>query len=438
LLKAPAVDEILARQEAVRELAGRTDLREAVQLLGEFEFSESKWETFVEWLNSPPVPFPKSVRVAATVSSTVLAGIVLAGLFGLLPWLKVSIWISPLLLFHAAVGIVWRVRVNEIVNSTGSVATEIRVLRDGLALLGEQRFHSAKLRQLVERVHNSSRSVRKLERLFELLAQRDKEWFNFGFLLLLGKKQLGMAIEHWRNRHGDALRDWLNAWGTFEALNALANYARENPDNTFPEFCEGAARLEGLAIGHPLLPNGMCVRNDVGFDETTRFYIVSGSNMAGKSTLLRAIGLNAVLAFAGAPVSAQSLRLSQMSVCASLSVVDSLVNGRSKFMAEVDRLRRTIQSANQTPVLFLIDEIFSGTNSRDRRVAAEAVVRALINSGAVGALSTHDMSLTEIADAPGLCGTNVHMGARGWRRPDGLRLPAQTRNHKGNECPSHR
>src|SRR5271157_1674323 len=135
-----------------------------------------------------------------------------------------------------------------------------------------------------------------------------------------------------------------------------------------PEKCfvTGVAGFIGsnLAIEHPLLPNDTCVRNDVTLNQATRFYIISGSNMSGKSTLLRAIGLNAVLAFAGAPVRARALRLSRLSVCASLSVVDSLLNGKSKFMAEVDRLRRSIQVALEgESVLFLIDEIFGGTNS---------------------------------------------------------------------------
>jgi DNA mismatch repair ATPase MutS len=148
-------------------------------------------------------------------------------------------------------------------------------------------------------------------------------------------------------------------------------------------------------------------------DGGSRFYIVSGSNMSGKSSLLRAIGLNAVLASAGAPVPSQALRLSALSVCASISVVDSLLNGKSKFLAEMDRVRQTIEAASsRRPVLFVIDEIFSGTNSRDRRAAAEAVIRTLVDRGAIGALSTHDMSLTEIAEAPELHGLNVHLGAR--------------------------
>lgn len=143
-----------------------------------------------------------------------------------------------------------------------------------------------------------------------------------------------------------------------------------------------------------------------------RFYMISGSNMSGKSTLMRAIGLNAVLAFAGAPVRARRLRVSRFSICTSIAVVDSLAGGKSKFLEEVERLRQTIERAGRAPVLFLVDEIFSGTNSRDRRAAAEAVVRTLVGSGAIGALSTHDMSLTEIAEAAGLGGKNVHMGSR--------------------------
>ena len=140
--------------------------------------------------------------------------------------------------------------------------------------------------------------------------------------------------------------------------------------------------------------------------------------MSGKSTLLRSIGLNAVLAFAGAPVRARTLRLSALSVFASLSIVDSLLNGKSKFLSEVDRLRRAIESAaGKKPVLFLVDEIFSGTNSRDRRIAADAVVRTLVNRGAIGALSTHDLALTEIADSDEMCGVNVHMGSRNEQDP---------------------
>src|SRR6202011_4511130 len=133
----------------------------------------------------------------------------------------------------------------------------------------------------------------------DTLNERNKDWFYQASLLLLAGTQLCMAIEHWRMQHGDALRAWMDAWGEFEALNVLANYAQENPDSAFPEFSVEEAWFEAIALGHPLLPRETCVRNDVKLNGGTRFYVVSGSNMSGKSSLLRAIGLNAVLAFAG-------------------------------------------------------------------------------------------------------------------------------------------
>jgi len=294
------------------------------------------------------------------------------------------------------------------------ISFETRVLRDGLHLLEHTQWKSVKLRQLASQVQNAARSVRKLERLLNALNERNKDWFYHASLLLLLGTQLCMAVEQWRTENGASLKTWLDAWADFEALNALAGYAHENPETTFPAFSTSQdASFEARALGHPLLPQDVCVANDVALSAASRLYVISGSNMSGKSTLLRAIGVNAVLASAGAPVRAKFLRLSKLSVFASLSVVDSLLHGKSKFLAELDRLRQTIGSAaNGNPVLFLIDEILSGTNSRDRRVAAEAVVRTLVENGAIGALSTHDLALTEIAESEGIRGVNVNMGSR--------------------------
>jgi MutS domain V len=414
LLEAPAPEETLLRQEAVRELQKRTDLREQVAVLGAFEFSESKWETFAAWLNSPPFRFSRILRIAALVTSSVVAIILLAGISAPIAWNSIALWIAPLVLFHFVVGLVFRGRVNPMIENLRPVSFETRVLREGLQIMERTRWESAKLTQLASQVRHASGAVRKLERLLHALNERNKEWFYLPSLLLLLGTQLCMAIEQWRIENGAALQTWLDAWAEFEALNALAGYAHENPANTFPEYSPNEeARFEAQALGHPLLPDDGCVANDVNLIPQSRFYVVSGSNMSGKSTLLRAIGLNAVLAFAGAPVRARALRLSKLSVCASLSVVDSLLQGKSKFQAEVDRLRQTIHSAAEDrPVLFLIDEILSGTNSRDRRVAAEAVVRTLIDRGAIGALSTHDLTLSEIAESEDLHGVNVHMGSR--------------------------
>lgn len=408
LLATPSLDETLLRQQAVGELRGNTALRERIATLGEYEFLESHHDTFQDWLNSPRFSFSRPLPMIAAVSSALVVGIVAGGLLGLIPWIQAATWISPLIVFHAAVGLHFRSRVNRIAERVRPIAFETAILRDGLQLLEQEQFQSAKLRQISERARSGFRSIRKLERLLHLLELRNKELFYGPSLALLGGTQLSMAIERWRDKHGPALTAWLEAWAEFEALNALAGYGYENPENTFPEFSCDAACFQARGLGHPLLPHASCVTNDIELGGDAPFYVVSGSNMSGKSTLLRAIGLNAVLAFAGAPVRARTLRLSGLSVFASLSLVDSLLNGKSKFLAEVDRLRQAIQWVDPSrPALFLVDEVFSGTNSRDRRVAAEAVVRTLVSHGAIGILSTHDLALTEMPGA-----VNVHMGSR--------------------------
>ena len=414
LLDTPSPRETLLRQEAVRELKDRVDLREKAATLGDFEFAESSWRTFKDWLDSPGFSFARPLPVVAAITSASLAALMLAGLIAHTHWSQIWPLMAPFVAFHLSVGLAFRENVNRVHALLRPVSVETHAVRGGLQILEAEQFKSTKLRGLVDEVQHSTSAIRELDRLLFALKERQNEYyFSLPHLLLAGT-QLCMAIERWRIRHGESLRTWLRAWGEFEALNAIAAYAYENPENTFPEFSNEQASFEARALGHPLLPDDGCVRNDAVLNQESQFYVLSGSNMSGKSTLLRAIGLNTVLALAGAPVRARSLWLSSgLSVFASVAVVDSLLSGKSRFRAEVDRLRQTIESALEgRSVLFLVDEIFSGTNSRDRRVAAEAVVRALVSRGAIGVLSTHDLALTEIASTDGLRGLNVHMGSR--------------------------
>jgi hypothetical protein len=415
LLETPTLDESKSRQEAIGELRGNAILREKVATLGEFDFSEVKLGTFDDWLDSPSFTYPRLLPWLAIVTSVLFAGGLLAG-YATHRWTDVLFPLEILIAGHAAIGLHYRSRVNRALEALRPLSNDTGVLREGLALIELEPFQSPKMRHLAEKIRNSSRAMRKLERLLGALHQKDKEWFFVPSRFLLIGTQVAMATEYWRRAHGESLRVWLRAWSEFEALNALAAYGFENPENVFPALLDGEACFEAEEMGHPLLPRDGCVVNNIGLNQQAPFYVISGSNMSGKSTLLRAIGLNAVLAFAGAPVRARSLKLSGLSIFASLSIVDSLLNGKSKFLSEVDRLRQAIESKiEHRHVLFLVDEIFSGTNSRDRRIAAEAVVRTLVERGGIGALSTHDLALTEFAE--GLKGVNVHMGARDESNP---------------------
>ena len=283
LLETPALEETLARQDAVRELCERTDLREEIATLGEFDFEESHPEIFDDWLNSPEFAFFRPLPMIAATTSALLAGIVAAGLLGILPWAIVAISISPLVAFHAAAGFVFRNRVNHMADSLRPLLFETRVLRDGLRLLETEQFQAPKLRQMVDQVQNSSTSIRKLERLLHALQLRTRDpWIYGPSLALLAGTQLCIAVEQWRSKHGKALRVWLKAWSEFEALNCLAAYSYENPENTFPEFASSETCFQACDLGHPLLSRASCVTNDIELNRDSRFYVISGSNMSGK------------------------------------------------------------------------------------------------------------------------------------------------------------
>ena len=230
---------------------------------------------------------------------------------------------------------------------------------------------------------------------------------------LLYSLQLALAVQRWRTQNGPQLRQWLQTCGEFEALLSLAAYSFEQPNDPFPQITAGFPAFSAVELGHPLLPASACVRNDLTLDQGTRLLLVSGSNMSGKSTLLRAVGINAVLAFAGAPVRARALTLSPLTVAASIQVNDSLQAGRSRFYAEILRLRAVTEAARtQPPVLFLLDELLAGTNSSDRLIGAEGIVRDLLRNDALGLLSTHDLSLTSVGTGHNALTRNVHFEDR--------------------------
>jgi DNA mismatch repair ATPase MutS len=289
------------------------------------------------------------------------------------------------------------------------------LVREIASLIEREEWKSPRLQGVAARFkQHGAASVRiaRLQRLLWLFEQRDNEILIYISFCLLWSTQLAMAIEAWRKAHGPELVDWLAALGEMEALISISTYAYEHPADPFPAIKKDAVVFDGVAVGHPMLDEAKCVRNTVKLEagakaNDSQFLVISGSNMSGKSTFLRSIGQNAVLAAMGAPVRCKSLTLSPLAICAAIRIEDSVVDGKSNFLAEMQRLKRMIDMAGEKPILFLADEIMAGTNSHDRRIATEWVVRALVKRGAIGALSTHDLALTEIA-ANGLPGRNVY------------------------------
>jgi hypothetical protein len=253
----------------------------------------------------------------------------------------------------------------------------------------------------------ASAAIAKLATIVNFVEARRNPLLAPFMLLLMYPLQTALAAEAWRGAHGASIHIWLEALGELEALSSLARYAFEHPEDPFPEFVDGAPVFKAVRLGHPLIPAAVRVCNDVDIGGRTHVLLVSGSNMSGKSTLLRTIGVNTVLAMAGAPVRADSLQLAPMQVGASIRINDSLHEGSSRFYAEITRLRQLFEPMT-LPLLFLLDELLQGTNSADRRVGAQGLIRALLKRGAIGLISTHDLALTDIAGLEPGAIENVH------------------------------
>jgi DNA mismatch repair ATPase MutS len=334
-------------------------------------------------------------------------------------WLAWGIAYPALLMsvVNVSFNLAYRHQVATVTSAVESAAREIGLLAGVLARLESEQFSSPRLVRLREELDSQgwppSRWISSLNRRMEYLDSKGNLIVKSLDPFVLWTFQCACAIESWRNRTGPAVRRWLAAVGEFEALSSLSNYAYEHPADVFPEFAEASPCFEAEGLAHPLLPEGDAVRNDLTIGSELRVLIISGPNMAGKSTFVRAVGINAVLAQCGAPVRARRLRLSPLAVGASICVLDSLQGGISRFYAEIRRLKQIVDlTSKPTAVLFLLDEFLSGTNSQDRRLGAEAMVRRLVGQGAIGLVTTHDLALAKIADGLEAPAANAHFEDR--------------------------
>jgi len=261
-------------------------------------------------------------------------------------------------------------------------------------------------------------AIRKLARLIGYLGQRRNPVLRLLDIFIFWSAQLVFAAESWQREYGPRIRCWLATVGEVEALTALSGYAYEHGGDVFPqfagpEFVGPVPVFDAEGLAHPLLPVSKAVRNDVKLGGGLQLMILSGPNMAGKSTFIRSIGVNAVLAQCGAPVRAARLRLSPLAVAASICILDSLSGGVSRFYAEIHRVKLISDlTEGPVPVLFLLDELLSGTNSHDRLAGTEFVVRSLMERSAIGIVSTHDLALTGIPETMGERATNCHFEDR--------------------------
>ena len=442
--------EISARQAAVAELAAAVDLREQLAVVGEGPLAIDT-SAVVAWAEAPPHPVLRGLRALSLLSAAAVllttGYLVLTG--NIVPVLVVLI--LEALVFRGA-----RQRMEQELHLAGSRVRDLDALSALVTLVQTASFDAPRLAGLSAALKadgsDAASAIRRLHRLSEF-----HDWehslplfpiglFLAGFLtgtpayigaavalgatLVLWSPFLTVAIEAWRATHGHRVRTWIEVVATAEALACLAAYRFEHPDDPFPAIVapdtsvhapRGTGCFDGRELGHPLLPRARMVPNDVRLAGASQLLVISGSNMSGKSTLLRTVGVNTVLALAGAPVRAASLTLSPLAVGATLRIQDSLQEGRSRFYAEITRIRELADAANgPIPLLFLLDELFHGTNSHDRLIGASGVLRGLLDRGAIGLVTTHDLALTAIADRLGPRAANVHF--EDWFEGEDLRF----------------
>ena len=411
-LLAPATfDEIRTRQEAVNELRTKLDLRADLALLGDAVDTGVHHAELAAWGDQPARFTSRALQVVGVV-------------LGILTLAAVVVWFAGYgrqyallaLLAETAFLLFVRGETGRVISELERPSRDLRLLAQVLARVEAEQFASPALARLRAALDTNglapSQQIARLHRLGEMLDWCKNQFFApFAFVLMI-PTQVAIAVERWKQDCGPQVARWLDALAEFESLNSLAGYAYEHPNDPFPELVEvvnHGALFDAAQLGHPLIAEARCIRNDVTLTSQQSLLIVSGSNMSGKSTLMRTIGVNVVLALAGAPVRAERMRLARLNVGAAIHIQDSLQAGASRFYAEITRLRQVVELTRaDLPLLFLLDEILSGTNSHDRRIGAAAVIKGLVERGALGLVTTHDLALTKIAEELNGLARNVH------------------------------
>lgn len=411
LLHPAPPEEIVRRQEAVTELAPKLDVRQQLEVRTlPMEGAPPNLNIFLRWAEEEPWLLQRPGLIWLTrLLPLVTIGLILAASLTDFPrwpaWLAVTV--------NMVLSFFFGERMEEGFGRVEAREREFRTYAEAMQTALQEPFASPALRRLAETLSPEGRPAHQwMELLDSRIGLADARRNPFSRLplqlLLLWDFHTFWLLDRWRQAVGPKVRDWLAALGEIESLSALAGLRHDNPGWDLPTVGQEQDRIAARALGHPLLPESRRVSNDVEVGPAGSFLLVTGSNMSGKSTLLRSIGLNAVLAQAGGPVCAESLRMPPVELATSILVEDSLAGGVSFFMAELLRIRGVVEAADRSHaeghvLLYLLDEILRGTNSSERQVAVRRILLHLLRAGAIGAVSTHDLQLAEIPELLAAC-----------------------------------
>jgi len=409
--RAPSSQEtITARQQAIQELAENVTLREELEVLHPPLKETADQNLLQTWVDQSSDQKPGWLIMLVTALSIASLGLLWGAYTGATP---LSAFIA-VLTTQILILLIYKPSLQAEFMAAEHMRDGLPVAVSVLKLIESQPHQSPVLQKIQERltVEGKAPSVRlnELLRSVNLLSNCGRNQFLIPLAILFGLHfHITYRIIRWKHRFGPHITDWLLSIGEWEAMLSFAGHHFEFPNNVFPQIEKTGPVFSGNKMNHPLLEREQCVPNSVSLDQHKKLLLVSGSNMSGKSTLLRTVGTNLVLAYAGCSVHAESLKLSVMQIGAAMKVSDSLREGKSLFYAVVTRLKQIVDLTNEPRELFyLIDEILPGTNSHDRRLGAEGVLRSLVSRNTLGLVTTHDLALTQIVDTLEDQAVNVH------------------------------
>ncbi|MFZ5445008.1 MAG: MutS-related protein [Myxococcota bacterium] len=400
LTAAPSADQIRSRQDAVRELAPLVDFRQS--LVAEARMAGRKDKAnparFIAWAEAPSTL--DAIRwawpVAHVLPVLTLGAALLAAndVIGALPfYVGLALQLGVIALTRKPIAAMWEALS---LGERGFVRFE-----ETFRAIDAQRFQGARLAALQKGLQDGPPVSERLHRFARLMGfaelKHSGQMHPIVNALTLWDLLVLFRIDRWREQHGRGVRVWFESLAELEALSSFAAWHFERPEDVFPEVDDGPVHVEAKELGHPLLEKP--VRNDVRLEGPGHAWVITGSNMSGKTTLMRATGLNTVMALAGLPVTARAMKVSRAQVLTSMRVKDSLERGVSYFYAEVQRIKTVLDTAraHRDRTLFFLDELFMGTNAKERQIASKQLLVMLLDLGGAGAVTTHDLSICELA-----------------------------------------
>ena len=396
-LKSNDIDDIPSKQKTIKELANQIDFRQAFTAEASLVKSEVSNQALVDWLKNHK-PFSPKIAPYLSIIFSVLSGAFISLLFlGFLEFKHILLW----LLIGVGITGIYIKKINRLlqfINQTEGVFQQYKAL---IGLIENADFKSEKLQHIQSDFKSNdqvaSQLIHRLTRLIDSLEQRNNLLMGIflnGFLLW--DIRLCFNIEKWISQHGSKVDKWLDYINEIEALNSLANFAYNHDDYVYPKLSD-QHQLKVRNLIHPSLDQQKAVGNSLTISSDD-FLIITGANMAGKSTFLRSIGTLIIMANCGLPVAADQCEYQPIKLISSMRTADSLAGEASYFYAELARLKKIIDTIEQEPHFIILDEILKGTNSEDKAKGSQKFVERLIKTQSAGLIATHDLSLCQVAD----------------------------------------